>query len=368
MGPDQLAALAARRGLDLVGVAPARPMPDASRRMAEALATGRMGTMGWMGGDRPAIAGDPRRLEPEAHSVIVVAAPYAAARERAAWDPDPRALPETLDAVLRREPAEPSGLIARYAIGGDYHHVLRGALEMLARDLRARGVTVLGSSFVDDRPLAERALAAAAGLGWIGKNTNLLTRLEAGSWVLIGALLVADALPSAGPMRGSCGACARCLSGCPTGALVGQRTIDARRCISYLSIEHPGTFETWESRALGAWIFGCDICQEVCPVNRRASDDGPMRVPLLPFAEWLLPLGGRAFQRAIGSSALRRAGRHRLLRNTLAALANALDVDSVAGEPALQPALDLARRASGDRRPEVRREAERLAALGTRRR
>jgi epoxyqueuosine reductase len=364
-GPaEQIAGLASARGLELVGIAPARSMPQVRRRMHDAVAAGRMATMGWMGGDRPAIAGDPRRLEPAARSVVVVAAPYAGRDDRAAWDARPRALDEALRPVLARGPAGPAGLIARYAIGTDYHVALRDRLAHLADDLRAAGLEVLGTSLVDDRPLAERAVAAAAGLGWIGKNTNLLTRLAAGSWVLLGALLVADALPASGPMRGSCGSCTRCLTGCPTGALIGPRTIDARRCISYLTIEHPGPFTPWEARALGTWIFGCDVCQEVCPVNREADDAGPLRVPLLSLAEWLLPLGGRPFERAVGASALRRAGRHRLLRNTLAALANAAEGPRLPGSE-LRRATTLARDAARDGRPEVRREARRLAeALG----
>ncbi len=180
-----------------------------------------------------------------------------------------------------------------------------------------------GVAYVDDRPLAERALAARAGIGWIGKNTNLLTHARAGSWVFLGALLTSAELEPDEPIRTTCGSCTRCLSGCPTGALVAPQTIDARRCISYLTIERPGTLEPWEAEALDDWIFGCDVCQEVCPVNADADDTGPLLVPLLPLIEWLLPLGGRAFDRAVGESALRRAGRHRLLRNAIAALGNA---------------------------------------------
>jgi epoxyqueuosine reductase len=358
---ERIAALASARGLELVGIAPARSMPEARRRMEEAVEAGRMATMGWMGGERPALASDPRQLDAAARSVIVVAAPYAGRDDRAAWDEQPLALEAALRPVLSRSPAGPVGLIARYAIGTDYHVALRDRLARLADDMRATGLQVIGTSLVDDRPLAERAVAVAAGLGWIGKNTNLLTRLDAGSWVLLGGLLVADALPPSGPMRGSCGRCTRCLSGCPTGALIGPRTIDARRCISYLTIEHPGPFTAWESRALGSWIFGCDVCQEVCPVNRDADDAGPLRVPLLSLAEWLLPLGGRPFERALGASALRRAGRHRMLRNALAALANAAEGPRLPAGDERRRTTTLARDAGRDRRPEVRREARRLA-------
>ncbi len=186
---------------------------------------------------------------------------------------------------------EPAGRIARYAVGSDYHVALRQRLEGLARDLREAGLPAGATAYVDDRPLAERALAARAGLGWIGKNTNLLTHDSAGSWVFLGAILSSAELPVDEPVRTNCGGCTRCLSGCPTGALVAPQTIDARRCISYLTIEHRGVLSEWESRAVGDWIFGCDVCQEVCPVNADAQDDGPLRVPLLPLIEWLLPLG-----------------------------------------------------------------------------
>ena len=346
-----LSELAARHGLELLGVTSAEPLSADRARMEASVSAGRMARMGWMGGERPVIATDPRRHDPQARSVIVVAAPYAGA-ERARWDPDPGALERALRPVLDAEPARPAGRIARYAIGTDYHVALRGRLEALAADVRAAGLPAGEVAYVDDRPLAERALAARAGIGWIGKNTNLLTHERAGSWVFLGAILSSAELPTDEPIRSSCGTCTRCLSGCPTGALVAPRTIDAGRCISYLTIEHPGQFEPWEASAIGDWIYGCDVCQEVCPVNADADDRGPLLVPLLPLIEWLLPLGGRAFARAVGETALTRGGRHRLLRNALAALANA--------GPLTNEARGLVERAATDRRPEVRSQAQQL--------
>ena len=346
-----LAKLAARHGLELVGVADASPLPNDRERMEASVASGRMGRMGWMGGERPSIATDPTAHDPDARSVIVVAAPYAGAG-RAAWDPDPGALVRALAPVLDGTPRVPAGRIARYAVGTDYHVALRDRLRGLADDLRASGLPAGDVAYVDDRPLAERALAARGGLGWIGKNSNLLTHHRAGSWVFLGAILSSAELEADPPVRSSCGGCTRCLVGCPTGALVGPRTIDARRCISYLTIEHPGTLEPWEAEALGDWIFGCDVCQEVCPVNADADDAGALRVPLLPLISWLLPLGTRGFDRAVGVSALRRAGRHRLLRNAIAALGNAGPVEGEAER--------LLERATRDRRPEVRAQAARL--------
>ncbi len=350
MNRARLAELAARHGLELVGVTDASPMPDDRRRMEASVAAGRMGRMGWMGGDRPERATDPAAPDPAARSVVVVAAPYAGA-DRAAWDPEPDALRRVLAPVLAQS-GGPVGRIARYAVGTDYHHALRARLEGLAADLRSSGLPAGEVAYVDDRPLAERALAARAGLGWIGKNTNLLTHARAGSWVFIGAILSSAELPADTPIRSSCGSCTRCLSGCPTGALVGPRTIDARRCISYLTIEHPGALDPWEASAIGDWIFGCDVCQEVCPVNADADDDGPLAVPLLPLIEWLLPMGSRAFDRAVGDSAIRRAGRHRLLRNAIAALGNASAL-SDQGRALLE-------RAAVDRRAEVRAQAARV--------
>jgi epoxyqueuosine reductase len=344
---ERVAELARRHGLELLGVTSAAPLPDDRVRMEESVAAGRMARMEWMGGERPSRATDPRAQDATARSVIVVAAPYAGA-DRNAWDPDPGALQRALAPVLAGAPAEPCGRIARYALGSDYHVALRTRLEGLAKDMRAAAIPAAQIAYVDDRPLAERALAARGGLGWIGKNTNLLTHARAGSWVFIGAILSSADLPVDEPIRTTCGACTRCLTGCPTGALVAPQTIDARRCISYLTIEHPGAFSAWESQAIGDWVFGCDVCQEVCPVNADADDPGALRVPLIPLIEWLLPLGGRAFNRAVAGTALTRAGRHRLLRNALAALGNA-------GVPDV--AVPLLEQAAEDARAEVRAQA-----------
>jgi epoxyqueuosine reductase len=349
----RLAEMAARHGLELVGVTDASPLPDDRRRMEASVAAGRMGRMEWMGGERPARATDPRAHDAAARSVVVVAAPYAGV-DRGAWDPQPDALRRALAPVLAGSPAEPAGRVARYALGTDYHVALRRQLEAMAADLRSAGLPAGDVAYVDDWPLAERALAARAGLGWIGKNTNLLTHARSGSWVFLGAILSSAELPADEPIRTTCGGCTRCLVGCPTGALVAPQTIDARRCISYLTIEHPGVLGAWEASALGDWIFGCDVCQEVCPVNADADDAGPLRVPLLPLLDWLLPMGTRAFDRAVGESALRRAGRHRLLRNAIAALGNS---GPLSGE-----ATALLERATMDRRDEVRAQATAVLA------
>jgi epoxyqueuosine reductase len=352
---ERIAELAARHGLELVGVTSADPMPEARVHLEASVAAGRMARMGWMGGDRPARATDPRAHDPAARSVVVVAASYAGA-ERAGWDDRPDLLRAVLAPVLEAGDGGPTGGIARYALGTDYHRALRARIAALAADLRREAIRAGEVAYVDDRPLDERALAERAGLGWIGKNANLLTHHAAGSWVFLGALLSSAELPSDRPLRSSCGSCTRCLTGCPTGAIVAPFTVDARRCISYLTIEHPGVFEPWEASAIGDWIFGCDVCQEVCPVNADASDTGPLRVPLVPLIEWLLPMGTRAFQRRLGETALARAGRHRLLRNAIAALGNAGPVDDARAE--------LLERAANDRRAEVRAQARHALARG----
>ncbi|HSK94337.1 MAG TPA: tRNA epoxyqueuosine(34) reductase QueG [Candidatus Angelobacter sp.] len=350
---ERLAELARRHGLELLGVAPADPLPEDRRHLEESVAAGRMARMEWMGGDRPARATEPSRLEAGARSVVTVAAPYVG-DDRAAWDGDPDALRTALAPVLEADDGGPTGRIARYALGTDYHAALRTRLEALAADLRAEGVGAGEVAYVDDRPLAERAFAARAGIGWIGKNTNLLTHHRAGSWVFLGAILSSAELPADEPIRSSCGSCTRCLTGCPTGALVAPRTLDARRCISYLTIEHPGVLEEWEAQAIGDWIFGCDVCQEVCPVNADADDAGPMVLPLVPLIAWLLPMGAREFGRRLRSTALTRGGRHRLLRNAIAALGNA---GAVRGE-----ARSVLERAADDRRAEVRAQAAAVLA------
>jgi epoxyqueuosine reductase len=350
----RLGAVAERHGLTLVGVAPAEPLAAARSHMADAVAAGRMATMEWMGGERPVIATEPGRLSPGARSVAVFAAAYTGA-DRATWDPAPRRLAEILAPVLEAAPAEPAGLIARYALGSDYHAALRQRLEAVAGELRDAGIGSGEVAYVDDRPLAERAFAARAGVGWIGKNANLLTHHRAGSYVFLGALLLSDELPADEPLRTSCGSCRRCLDGCPTGAIVAPHVIDARRCISYLTIEHPGELDPASAHAIGSWIFGCDVCQEVCPVNAEADDDGPMRVPLLPLGELLLPMGGREFQRRFADTALTRAGRHRLLRNVVCAVENAV-ADGSLPRALAAPFFE---RAAVDRRPEVAAHASR---------
>jgi epoxyqueuosine reductase len=309
-------------GFDLFGIAPPEPLADDLSAYRARLAEGRLRGMDWLNDDR-VIAFEPARLVEDARSVIVLAMSY--------YHPDP---PEQGEG--------PTGRIARYARGRDYHHTIRPKLRRLARRLaELAGRPVRARLFVDSGPLAERAFARAAGIGWIGKNTLLLNR-RLGSWSFLAAIVSDVPLLAGRPLATNCGTCDRCLRACPTDAFPAPYVLDASRCISYLTIEHRGPIPAELRPALGDWIFGCDVCQEVCPVNRKAL---PARLPdfaprpglgdhteLLP----LLSLTEAAFDERFRGSAVRRAKREGFLRNVAIALGNAGDRLTV---PALARAL-----------------------------
>ncbi len=278
--------------------------------------------MAWMARD-PARRGDPRRALPEARTVISVGLGYY----RGDWP----------------EGAEPSplrGRVARYAWGRDYHKRIRKRLLRLGRSIRAIEPATRFVFFADTGPCLDRAWAERAGLGWIGKNTNVITQ-GAGSWQFLGVLLTDLDLVADAPARNHCGTCARCIAACPTGAIVGPYELDARRCISYLTIEHRGAIPLELRPAIGTRIFGCDDCQEVCPWNRfatkttnpdfaeRPDQQTPELVPLLALDE-------AGFAARFQGTALRRAGRDRFVRNVAVALGNLGDARAV---PALGRAL-----------------------------
>jgi epoxyqueuosine reductase len=212
------------------------------------------------------------------------------------------------------------GRVARYARGGDYHELLWRRLEALLGWLEGEAPGVRGRAVADSAPLLERDFARLAGLGWIGKNTLLLSR-RLGSFTVLGALLIdLDLEPDAPAAVDHCGTCTRCLDACPTGAFVGPYELDARRCISTWTIEHRGPLPDESAANLHGWVFGCDICQEVCPWNRKAPE---AREPaLLPRPEWtdpdliaLLEADPEALRRALKGTALARAKRAGLVRN-----------------------------------------------------
>ena len=315
---NELLAEARRQGFELAGIAAATPAEtrDAYREWLDA---GHAGEMRYLRRE-PERRADPRLVWPETGSILVVGLNYHT------WEPEPEA---------RADPAR--GQIARYALGDDYHDVLSSRLRAVRAWAEAEsGGVVSGRTYVDTGPLLERDLAARAGLGWFGKNTCLLNR-EQGSYFFLGALLLNVELPPDAPTSGHCGTCTRCLSGCPTGAFLAPYVMDARRCISYLTIELRGPIPRELRPLVGNWIFGCDICQEVCPWNRKAAAGtephfapraGLQAPELIP----LLSLTQEQFSAAFKGSAVKRTKRRGLLRNVCVALGNS-------GDPAAVPAL-----------------------------
>jgi epoxyqueuosine reductase len=349
--PLALAQLIARAadalGFDLVGIAPAGPSPDFAR-FEQWLAAGYDGEMAYLA--RQAVArADPSALLPEARSVIVLGASY---------------FTHELPAGLRNDPSR--GLIASYAWGQDYHDVLMPRLFDLDAAIRAAsGRTTLGRAFVDSGPVLERSWAQEAGLGFVGKNTCLIAP-RLGSWTFLAVLVVPEEvssvtfqvsgvasqvtsdglqiaesaarclLPTARSAR-TCGACTRCLDVCPTEAFVGPHVLDARRCISYLTIELRGPIPHELRPLMGNWVFGCDLCQLVCPYNRRFAR--PSRLATLqarpemvaPRLLDLLALDETGFRRRFRGSPVLRAKRRGLLRNVCVALGNWGDPNAVPG-------------------------------------
>jgi len=287
-------------GFDRVAIGPARA-PQHADAFERWLDAGHAGDMGYLERGRAARL-DPGRLLPGWRSVVAVALNYAPAEDDPAWRG-----------------------VARYARGRDYHRVIRPRLHALKDVLRsAGGPDVRSRASVDTSAVLERSLAASAGLGWIGKNTNLIAP-GLGSYFFIGIVLTTAALAPDAELPDRCGTCTACLDACPTGAFVGPYTLDARRCVSYLTIEHRGEIDPALQAGIGGWLFGCDVCQEVCPWNRHAP---PSREPALrPGAspgpvERLIDIGADEFRERFRGSALKRAGRAGLARNARIVAAN----------------------------------------------
>jgi epoxyqueuosine reductase len=253
-------------------------------------------------------------------------------------------LPEVRSVVMvgmsYKPAAEPTGpaRVARYARGADYHDVLRDRLNHLLAWVQGEVPGCVGRGVVDTAPLLERDFARRAGLGWVGKNTMLINK-HAGSYLFLGALLLnLDLRPDPPHETSHCGSCTACLDACPTGAFAGPGWLDSRRCISYLTIELRGPVPEDLREGMGDWLFGCDVCQEVCPWNRKAPAGA--EPALLPRADLealdpaeLLSLSEEEFRRRFRGTALMRARRRGLLRNAALVLGN------VGGAEAL-PALD----------------------------
>lgn len=307
---EALKAQAQQLGFELAGIAPAGPPPHGAFYRAW-LSQGYAAGMGYL--SRPdAVAKrlDVRQVLPGIRSVVVAGKNYYVG------DFPPAA---------RGDPAR--GLIARYAWGRAYQRVLLPRLKRLARWLEvAAGRPLQWRAYVDTGPVLERDWAMLAGLGFIGKNTHLI-HPRLGSYLFLGVLLVDLSLrPDAPQAQSRCGTCHRCLEACPTGALVAPYTLDARRCISYLTIEHRGPLPEEAASLLGNWVFGCDVCQEVCPWTQRFSrptgdPDFQPRLDPAPRLEDLLRLTPAAFRERYAETPLARASLEGLVRNAQAILA-----------------------------------------------
>jgi epoxyqueuosine reductase len=312
-------------GFEIMRITRPGAIPQAGERLMAFLADGRHGTMDWMeaNADR---RGDPRQLWPEACSVIMLGMSYAPER-------DPM---EALGEPLR-------GIVSTYAKRADYHDVMKRKLKELAGSLeRETGEAV--KVFVDTAPLMEKPLAAAAGLGWQGKHTNLVSR-DAGSWLFLGAILTTADFEPDTPERDHCGSCSRCLDACPTKAFPTPYQLDARRCIAYLTIEHKGHIAEEFREPIGNRIFGCDDCLAVCPWNKFAGEAREARLSTRielddpPLAD-LMALDDTAFRLRFRGTPVKRTGRDRVVRNCLIAAGNARDtgllpsVASLLGDPA----------------------------------
>jgi len=302
MRADEVLQIAHECGFELAGIAPADSPADFARYQ-DWVAQGMAGEMRYLTDRRAELRRDVRNLLPSAKSVICVGKLYNT--------PDPPR-------------AAGDARISRYAWGQDYHVTMRAALErMVARLLAIEAFDY--KLCVDTAPLLERSFARQAGLGWIGRNTCLINE-PLGSWFFLGEILTSLDLEPASPPPDRCGSCTRCIEACPTDALVPQGdgwTLDARRCISYLTIELRGLIPEELRAGVGDHVFGCDICQDVCPWNARApvTEDPDFAGTAIPIAE-LAQLTPEAFRQRFKDSALARAKHSGLLRNVAVAMAN----------------------------------------------
>ena len=322
---DEIRAKAVELGFASCGFARADAAPEAGDGLRAWLGEGRHGEMRWME-DRAEQRASPNGLWPAAQSVIALAMSYAPAT-------DPLALAD------RRDLAR----ISVYAQGTDYHKILKKALKALGRWLAETHGGEL-KVFVDTAPVMEKPLAAASGLGWQGKHTNLLSR-EHGNWLFLGIIMTRLELAPDAPAEEHCGSCTRCIDACPTAAITGPGRIDARRCISYLTIEHAGPIPEEFRASIGNRIYGCDDCLAVCPWNRFADSAAANRA-FLPRAELaaprladLLALDDAGFRETFSGSPIKRIGRNRMIRNCLIAAGNsgeaglAMSVESHLADP-----------------------------------
>jgi epoxyqueuosine reductase len=307
---DMLVREARALGFDAVRVTSPQSTAAAGIRFDEFIEAGRHGDMGWLA-THAERRRSPTALWPDVRSIVMLGMSYA---------------PETNPLEALDHPTH--GVISVYAQGKDYHDILKGKLKQLASRLASDSGSDV-KVFVDTAPVMEKPLAAAAGLGWQGKNTMLVSR-DHGSWLFLGAIFTTADLPPDAAEEDHCGSCRRCLDACPTAAFPAPYQLDARRCLAYLSIEHKGHIPAEFRRAMGNRVFGCDDCLAVCPWNKfaatarearfhaRAETDNP------PLDE-LLQLDDAAFRIRFAGTPVKRTGRDRFLRNVLIAAGNSGD-------------------------------------------
>ena len=308
---DAIRAEAQRLGFDAIGFAPARLGPEVRERLQAFLAAGMHGGMGWMEA-RADQRADPRVLWPEARSVIALGLSYA---------------PET--DPLESQAWQDRATISVYARNRDYHDVVKKRLKALARWMVAHFADAGVKVFVDTAPVMEKPLAQQAGLGWQGKHTNLVSRTH-GSWLFLGEIYTTLDLSPDAPEVDHCGTCSRCLDVCPTKAFAAPYQLDARRCISYLTIEHHGPIPEEFRKPMGNRIYGCDDCLAVCPWNKFAAvHEEPAFAPraelTAPKLADLAALDDAAFRALFSGSPIKRIGRNRFIRNVLIAIGNSND-------------------------------------------
>jgi epoxyqueuosine reductase len=317
---DAIRERAIAEGFDTVRIAPALAPPKAAERLATFLGESRHGTMDWMERNAERRA-DPATLWPDARSIIVLGANYGPAA-------DPLAIQAERDL----------GAISVYAQGSDYHDVLKTKLKRLAAAI-ARDYQAEVKVFVDTAPVLEKPLAQASGMGWQGKHTNLVSR-EFGSWLFLGSVFTTLALEPDAPESDHCGQCRACLDACPTNAFPAPYQLDARRCISYLTIEHKDHIPREFRTAMGNRIYGCDDCLAVCPWNKfaqvareaRFHARAELRRPKLAD---LAVLDDASFRELFAGSPVKRVGRDRFVRNVLIAIGNSGDASLIASAEAL---------------------------------
>ena len=307
-------------GFDAVGVTRADATPETKARLERFLADGAHGDMAWMA-ETAERRGAPQALWPDVRSVIMLGMNYGP-------DHNPLAVLEQRDRAA----------ISVYAKGDDYHELIKARLKQIARWLVANGGGDV-KVFVDTAAVMEKPLAASAGLGWQGKHTNLVSR-DLGSWLFLGAIFTTLDLPSDAPIADSCGSCRACLDVCPTSAFPEAYRLDARRCISYLTIEHKGPIPRDLRPLMGNRIYGCDDCLAVCPWNKFAQAGREAKLAArealrAPALADLVRLDDAQFRALFAKTSIKRTGRDRFVRNVLIAIGNSGDVSLASGAESL---------------------------------